>query len=44
MAQITEATAQPDTEPALTEVTDAELEEIVGGILCCPCSDLSCRL
>jgi hypothetical protein len=37
-------TAQLDIEPALAEVSDAELEDIVGGTVCCACSDASCRL
>jgi hypothetical protein len=47
MSETTIATAaEPDTTtaPGPAEVSDAELEDIVGGVVCCACADVSCRL
>jgi hypothetical protein len=37
--------AETTTASTPTEVSDAELEDIVGGsVICCGCSDAVCRL
>jgi hypothetical protein len=44
MARTTTAAAIEPGKPGPAQVSDAELEDIVGGTACCACSDLSCRL
>ena len=45
MAKFTIATtAKPSSTRGQAEVSDAELEDIVGGLACCACSDVTCRL
>lgn len=45
MAKTTIATTVvPNSTRGPTEVSDAELEDIVGGLACCACSDAACRL